>query len=140
MYLLDTDHIALMDRGALEGQRIRSRLAGIPPDDVNASVISYEEQVRGWVSAIARARAVNQQILFYHELERLLRFYCITPLLSFDSQAADRFQKLKQARTRIGTMDMKIAAIALANDATLLTRNTIDFQKVPGLRFEDWSA
>jgi tRNA(fMet)-specific endonuclease VapC len=43
-------------------------------------------------------------------------------------------------RLRLGTMDLKIAAIARANDATLLTRNTTDFQKVPGLRFEDWSV
>lgn len=42
-------------------------------------------------------------------------------------------------RPRIGTMDLKIAAIALANDATLLSRNLRDFGKVPGLRVEDWT-
>ena len=35
-------------------------------------------------------------------------------------------------------MDLKIASIALANDATLLTRNTNDFRRVPGLRIADW--
>jgi tRNA(fMet)-specific endonuclease VapC len=35
-------------------------------------------------------------------------------------------------------MDLKIASIALANGATLLTRNTRDFQKVPGLQIENW--
>lgn len=39
---------------------------------------------------------------------------------------------------RIGTMDLKIAAICLAHDATLLTRNLVDFEKVPGLRVENW--
>ena len=42
------------------------------------------------------------------------------------------------ARIRIGTMDLKIAAIALANDAILLSRNLTDFSKVPALRVEDW--
>jgi tRNA(fMet)-specific endonuclease VapC len=35
-------------------------------------------------------------------------------------------------------MDLKIASIALAHDATLLTRNTRDFAQVPGLRIENW--
>jgi tRNA(fMet)-specific endonuclease VapC len=35
-------------------------------------------------------------------------------------------------------MDLKIASIAISHDATLLTRNTVDFAQVPGLRFENW--
>jgi tRNA(fMet)-specific endonuclease VapC len=62
------------------------------------------------------------------------------PLLPFDNRAAAEFDRLRQSRIRIGTMDLKIAAIALANDATLLTRNLSDFRKVPGLRAEDWST
>jgi tRNA(fMet)-specific endonuclease VapC len=47
---------------------------------------------------------------------------------------------LQKAKLRIGTLDLKIAAITLAHDATLLTRNTADFGKVPGLKFEDWTV
>ena len=46
------------------------------------------------------------------------------------------FQFQKQ-RVRIGTMDLKIACIVIAHDATLLTRNTVDFAQVPGRRFEN---
>ena len=60
--------------------------------------------------------------------------------LLFDEKAVAEFQRLWITRLRIGTMDLKIAAIALANDATLVTRNRIDFEKVPGLRIEDWSV
>ena len=127
MYILDTDHISLLDRGGVYGANIRTRLFRVAPDDISICVISYEEQIRGWTGAIASARTVERQIPFYRELERLLRFYCITPMLPFDMQAAAEFQRLQQARIRIGTMDLKIAAIALVNDSTVLTRNASDY-------------
>jgi len=43
-------------------------------------------------------------------------------------------------RLRIGTMDLRIAAITLAYGATLVTRNVQDFQRIPGLVIEDWTA
>jgi tRNA(fMet)-specific endonuclease VapC len=60
--------------------------------------------------------------------------------VDFDTEAAARFELLKRVPIRIGSMDLKIAAIALAREATLLTRNLIDFRKVPGLSAEDWSG
>ena len=48
------------------------------------------------------------------------------------------FARLCREAVRVGTMDLKIACIAITHEATLLTRNTIDFAKVPGLRFENW--
>ena len=138
MYLFDTDHITALDRGGEEGERLRTHLAHIPPEEVAVSVVSYEEQIRGWLAYIAQLRAVDRQVAGYHRLERMLEFYCVTPLLPFDARAAEQFQRLWVARIRIGTMDLKIAAIALANDAILLSRNLTDFSKVPALRVEDW--
>jgi len=60
-------------------------------------------------------------------------------ILTFNEASAVEFRKLRQARVRIGTMDLKIAAIVLAHGATLLTRNLVDFRKVPGLKIEDWT-
>ena len=57
---------------------------------------------------------------------------------AFNAAAAARSIALRKSRLRIGTMDLKIASIAIAHDATLLTRNTVDFAKAPGLRFENW--
>jgi tRNA(fMet)-specific endonuclease VapC len=140
MYLLDTDHISLIARGGAEGQRLLQRLSVLPPTEVAVSIISYEEQMRGWLAEIAAARTADRQEPKYHELARMLRYYCATPILPFESDAISTFQSLWLQRLRIGTMDLKIAAIALANDATLLTRNLVDFNKVPDLRAEDWSA
>ena len=59
-------------------------------------------------------------------------------MLPWDTDTADIFQELRKQRIRIGTMDLKIASIVLAYNATLLSRNLRDFQQVPGLRVEDW--
>jgi tRNA(fMet)-specific endonuclease VapC len=55
-----------------------------------------------------------------------------------DKEAADCFTRLRKQGIRIGSMDLKTACITIEHDATLLTRNTGDFAKVPGLRFENW--
>jgi len=51
--------------------------------------------------------------------------------------AADQFNELRAARIRIGTQDLRIASIALANHAILLSANLRDFDQVPGLLVED---
>jgi tRNA(fMet)-specific endonuclease VapC len=66
--------------------------------------------------------------------------YCRISVLVFDVPAAATFQQLRRMRLRIGTMDLKIAAIVLSREATLLSRNLIDFGRVPGLQVEDWTA
>ena len=60
----------------------------------------------------------------------------ITPSRGSAPEAADLFESF--SRIRIGTADHKIAAIAIVTDALLLTANRRDFEKVPGLRFDNW--
>src|SRR5437762_14326998 len=64
--------------------------------------------------------------------------------LPFDDGAAEAYARvraaLQSAGSPIGPNDLLIAAIALANDATLVTHNTSDFGRVPNLRIEDWEA
>jgi tRNA(fMet)-specific endonuclease VapC len=59
-------------------------------------------------------------------------------IVPFDEGAADRFAALRRQRIRIGTMDLKIASIALVNDALLVTTNLRDYSLVPQLRCDDW--
>jgi tRNA(fMet)-specific endonuclease VapC len=102
------------------------------------TVITVEEQLRGWLAAIHRARKVHGQILYYTRLVGTVRYYNRWQILPFDEPAADRFEQLRKERIRIGTMDLKIAAIALEAGALLLSANLRDFEQVPGLRVENW--
>jgi tRNA(fMet)-specific endonuclease VapC len=140
IYVLDTDHMSLLDRGSAEGGRIRQRIDSLPPDDIATTIISYEEQMRGWLARVSQARTLERAIVAYRGLKRQLQTYRDMSVMDFDERAVERFQGLWVTRIRVGTMDLKIAAIALANDATVITPNLADFGKVPGLRVEDWST
>jgi tRNA(fMet)-specific endonuclease VapC len=139
MFLLDTDHLSIVDRDTIEGFNLGRRLATVPKDSVRVCIITYEEQMRGWLSYLARSKTSQDQVAAYRRLRGLVEQYSGTPLLDFDERAAAIFDRIRKSRIRIGTMDLKIAAIALANGATLLTRNLSDFGRVPELRAEDWT-
>jgi tRNA(fMet)-specific endonuclease VapC len=81
-----------------------------------------------------------QQITAYSQLSRHVRVFREVPLLEFDERAAAEFQRLRRLHPRIGSMDLKIAAIVLVQGATLLTRNLADFSKIHGLAAEDWTG
>jgi tRNA(fMet)-specific endonuclease VapC len=83
---------------------------------------------------------VVHQVEAYRRLLQHLDNYRRIPVLTFDEAAAVVFQQLRYTRLRIGTMDVKIAAIVLSRNATLLTRNLADFRQIPGLQVEDWTA
>jgi tRNA(fMet)-specific endonuclease VapC len=141
VFILDTDHLTFLEHGqSVEAERLRKRLSILGDADVAVTIVSFEEQTRGWLAYLARARTLTQQVDAYARLRRLVENYRVIPLLDFDAEAAAEFQRLTRSRLRIGTMDLKIAAISLAHDATLLTRNLDDFGKVPGLRVEDWTV
>ncbi len=140
LHLLDTDHMSLLRRGGANARRVEMRLIAIPEEAIATCIVVYEEQVRGWMAEIARMQFGTQLVGPYDSLAITLSIYCAMTVLAFDERAAASFDDLKSQRIRIGTQDLKIAAIALSNDATVLTRNTQDFSKVPNLKFEDWSA
>jgi tRNA(fMet)-specific endonuclease VapC len=139
--ILDTDIISVLDsRSGSAYENLAARLARRDVDHIAITIVSFEEQMRGWLSYIAASRALSRQIEGYARLHRLLRWYQEQELLDFNTSAADVYEKLKRARVRLGAMDLKIAAIALDRGALLVSRNLRDFRKVPNLQVEDWSA
>ncbi len=110
-----------------------------PPDAVGVSAITVEESLRGRLAALARARDGATRIRRYAALLGTIQLFQKFPLISFDQAAENQFQQLLALRSGVGTQDLKIAAVALANHLTLLTRNRRDFARVPGLLQDDWS-
>jgi tRNA(fMet)-specific endonuclease VapC len=88
---------------------------------------------------IARAASIEAQVAAYRKLEGQLANYRNVTVISFDDRAGRVFQDLRKAYPRLGTMDLKIAAIAIVNQALLLTRNTRDFGQIQNLAIEDWT-
>jgi tRNA(fMet)-specific endonuclease VapC len=137
MYVLDTDHVSLYQQGnALIGERLRNLARG----QLAATIISYEEQVAGRLAVARRAQTVEARVEAYRWLQFTLDFYCRMPVLQFNQTAGTLLRRLQQMKLRVGTKDLLIGAITLANDATLLTRNYQDFHKLSGLKIEDWTV
>lgn len=140
MLILDTDHLVEYQKGtSAESQRLKERLAK-QSQPFGTTIISVEEIMRGWMAAIRRVREPGEQVNAYMKLRRLFQFFAVWHVLDFDPAAAQAFERLRIAKIRAGTMDLKIASIALASSATLLTRNRSDFEKIPDLVVEDWLA
>ena len=76
----------------------------------------------------------------YARMGRAARAFGMFPIVDFPLPAILRWQQLFSLPLNVGSMDLKIAAIALELDAAVVTRNVRDFRREPGLRIEDWSA
>jgi tRNA(fMet)-specific endonuclease VapC len=138
MLVLDTDHLVEYQKGtSAEAYRLKRRLeqSGQP---YATTIITVEEMMRGWMAAVRRLNDPRRQVSAYRKLRQLFQFFAAWSILDWNDAAVDHFEHLKLAKIRVGTMDLRIASIALASQAILLTRNTVDFARVPGLLVDDW--
>ena len=137
MLILDTDHLSELDRGTALSETLKRRLAATQLP-VATTIVSVEEQLRGRLASLARARDARKLIDLYSRLQTVivdLGNWWISP---WTDTSADVYEKLAKSRLGIGTMDLRIASIVLAANATLLSCNLKDFQRVPDLKVEDW--
>ena len=140
MILVDTDHATFLKYPESErGRRFIDRLSAVPQSEVvGVAIVTVEERMRGWLAVIAREKQAIRQVIGYRELAQLFEFYHQFEIVLFDEAAARQFDELRTQRLRLGTMDLKIAATALVTNALLLSANRRDFERVPGLRVENW--
>ena len=137
MLILDTDHVSELGRGAPSSRSLEVRLVASEAT-IATSIVTIEELLRGRLAQIARAKTDVSRMLAYERLQSTLIAIRRLKTLPFDFAATSTIQELRAKRLGVGTMDLRIAAIVIANNATLLSRNLKDFQRVPELKVEDW--
>lgn len=139
MILLDTDHLTIMAFPESEKHASLTTRIALSSEPVFATtIVNAEEQLRGWLAKISRHHTPRPQVAPYEHLLKLLDFLRLFPLIAFDEPAAAEFERLRKAKIRIGSSDLKIACIALVHDVLLLSSNLRDFRQVPRLRIENW--
>jgi tRNA(fMet)-specific endonuclease VapC len=139
-YVLDTDTTTLLEPQTQPAyDYFHAHLARHPGAEVFATIVGFQEHVRGWLAFLSRVKPSDQVVFGYTALFKILHYFCQAKVLTFDDAAQSRFQALRSRRVRIGTLDLRIACIASTVGATVLTRNLRDFRQVPGLAVEDWT-
>ena len=141
MFILDTDHLGIVQRRSEpEFSNLTRRMREHRLEDFFVTIASFHEQVMGWNAYIQRARDAQGVVRGYAMFQSVLSDFATMNVLPFDSDAARTFADLRKLGVRVETMDLRIGSIALVRDFVVLTRNTIDFDKIPGLRVEDWTS
>jgi tRNA(fMet)-specific endonuclease VapC len=136
-FLLDTDHLTLLERSH---PPLLQRMGQQPPGAIGVSAVTAEEALRGRLGYLARPLRGASLVRAYALLIGTIQLLNQLPTVPFDDPAEAAWQQLRAQRLRVGTQDLKIAAIALGNSLIVLTRNRRDFGQIPGISLDDWSV
>lgn len=138
-HVLDTDHLSLLlKQDGAEWATITAHISACGQENVGVCVVSFHEQFLGCHAKLNAARRPDDLVRWYRKMAEVIEVYSSLSLVAFDEAAAKELAALP-GNLRIGTMDLRIAATALARGLTVVTRNDRDFAQVPGLKVEDWT-
>ena len=136
LLVLDTDILSLYRRGQ---PLIVQRMFQQSLNTLATTAITVEEQLTGWYTLLRKQKSREQLARAYRNLVETVLELNQFRLLSFTEEAIDRFEILRSQKLGVRANDLRIAAIALVNGATVVTRNVADFGRVPGLLVENWA-
>jgi tRNA(fMet)-specific endonuclease VapC len=140
-YLLDTDHLSVLQRQTGEAYlNFSTRMSQCVLSDFAVSVVTFHEQFIGIHTYINRSRGEEELLRGYAKIVTLLKDFMTFSVVPFDRLALDEFRNLQRQKVGGSTMDLRIASIAFSRSLILLTRNQKDFNKIPGLQTQDWTA
>jgi tRNA(fMet)-specific endonuclease VapC len=135
-YVLDTNAVSAIFDGV---EPITSRVRSHPPDTVFTTAISIEETLSGWYTYLRKAKTPATVELAYDGLTRVTLNFAKLSILPYTVAAIARCEGLFRLKLNVRKDDLRIAAIALIHNATVVTANARDFARVPGLAVEDWT-
>lgn len=131
-YLLDTNVCVVYLNG--RSSSVRDRLLATSTEDMAVCSVVKAELFYGAFRSNHPQRTLERQQAFLSQFVSL-------PFQDEDALLAVHIRaQLAKTGTPIGSYDLQIAAIALANDLTLVTHNTREFERVEGLQIEDWEV
>jgi tRNA(fMet)-specific endonuclease VapC len=140
LIILDTDVFTLLQRRHPDLiRRIEERAKDETGNIVCTTVVTLQEQMQGRLARLNRVQPPDKLLLAYADLLKTLGIFSRMHVLPFDARCLEEFDRLRGLGVRIGPMDLRIASIALASGAKVITRNLRDFNRVPGLTAEDWT-
>jgi tRNA(fMet)-specific endonuclease VapC len=137
MHLLDTDTLTHLQAGH---PRVTQRLRDDADPEVGITIVNRIEILRGRFDFVMKAANATELIRAQELLVRTEAFLARLFVVPLDKAAAVQFERLRRAKglKQFGRADLLIACIALAYDATLVTRNLRRFRHVPKLRVTNW--
>jgi tRNA(fMet)-specific endonuclease VapC len=135
-FVLDTDIVSLLQHG---NETVARHVSRHNPGEVATTIITVEEQLSAWYTLLRRAKRANDLVPVYARMTESVRFLSRLAILTFTDAAAAEYERLRREKPRTSRMDLRIAAIAICDHATLVTRNVGDFADIEGLSLADWS-
>jgi len=110
IYLLDTDHVSLSQRGHT---LVTARIQATGPSQIAVSVITVEEQLRGWLAAIRNATTSQARVTAYQRLRMAVEYFASITVLDYTLAADALVMDLRRQGVRVATQDLRIAVVAL---------------------------
>lgn len=139
MIVLDTDHFSEFIKGEKSERGVRlSRRLKASGEIFCTTIVTYEEQIRGWLAKIHKSRRSRSQFDDYLMFRDVLESFEYWLVLNWDVAAAEYFSDFRDNKISISTFDLMIASITLSKQSKLSSRNLKDFSRVPDLEVEDW--
>jgi len=135
MFILDTDAITHdQNRHPILSVKVQS----MSREYLFTTSVTLEEQLKGRLASINRHRNDPRRSAQAHAaLIQTVYYFSQWTLLPYNEEVDAIFRQLQRQRIRIGSQDLRIAAIALLHGFTVVTSNVRDFAQVPNLKVED---